>query len=405
MTEKFPTGSVEAWHLLYLRAVEERIDLTPEEFARRIEPARLRAAVLERLRASERTFGSLSELRIPKAAVLPSVPGFRVDRPAGPGDSGSTFHAWSLTEGGEFALKVFSLLGATPRRIRRFQRECAALEMVRHKNVVGYRGAGRLGGALYLAMDWVEGCSLLSILGFLAGIDAVTVSRAPFDFLLGRLRRSLQRRRRGRGEPAGPRRRPTPAVDVGNNSPSYLEAMISIGARLADGLAAVHAKRIVHRDLSPSNVMLRYADGEPVLVDFGLAKRIDAGELTATGELLGKPHYVAPEYARALKVGSSARADVYSLGVVIYQMLTLAPPFEASATLDVLRLVVSKSVRPPRRLNPAIPRRVSDLVCWSLEKDPAARLPSASVFAAELRKSLRAGRRAASAPARRHPPG
>jgi serine/threonine protein kinase len=193
-----------------------------------------------------------------------------------------------------------------------------------------------------------------------------------------------------------------PADRESESGKNYLAVMTAHCAALADGLAAVHARGLVHRDISPSNVMLRSGGEVPVLVDFGLAKGLEGTDLTATGELFGKPRYVAPEHARAMKLSSSPSADVYSLGVLAYEMLTLHPPHEGATTLDLVRHAVSRPPRSPRRLNPAIPRSLSNLLLWALEKDPAERVPSAAAFASELRRCLgaqgatraRAGRRA-----------
>lgn len=157
--------------------------------------------------------------------------------------------------------------------------------------------------------------------------------------------------------------------------------------QVADGLAACHARGLVHRDLKPSNIMYDRAAGRARITDFGLAAPLDTEEgarLTRTGQLVGTPPYMAPEYIRAPQDGD-ARCDVYSLGVVLYELLTGTLPFRGQ-TLMVLRQVLEDEPVPPRRLDDRIPRDLETVCLKAMTKEPAHRYASATELADDLRR-------------------
>jgi serine/threonine protein kinase len=151
-----------------------------------------------------------------------------------------------------------------------------------------------------------------------------------------------------------------------------------LGARIASGLAAIHAAGIVHRDLKPANVLLD-ADGTPKLADFGLAaETVDRdGHLTKTGELVGTFEYLAPEQAEGRR-GVDGRADLYSLGATLYALLVGHPPFEGTK-LELLKKHLVDTPRPPSASVPLVPRELDALVQTLLAKDPGARGDAAAV--------------------------
>jgi serine/threonine-protein kinase len=171
------------------------------------------------------------------------------------------------------------------------------------------------------------------------------------------------------------------------------EETLAIGQEICAGLAAAHAKGIVHRDLKPSNVFVsRTADGRRVVkvVDFGVAKELtpdDGGDgegtLTGSTTVLGSPFYMAPEQVRSAK-DVDARADVWSLGATLYEMLAGKPPFVAETTPGVLAAVVADRPRSLREARPEIPRGLEDVVLRCLEKDREARWQDVAAVAAAL---------------------
>jgi WD40 repeat protein len=157
--------------------------------------------------------------------------------------------------------------------------------------------------------------------------------------------------------------------------------------QIAEAVAYAHIEGVIHRDLKPANILIDTA-GQPRLTDFGLAKRVEGDrDLTATGQILGTPSYMPPEQATGQRdVGPLA--DVYSLGAILYCLLTGRPPFQADNPLDTLMQVVHRDPVPPRQLNAAIPKDLETICLKCLEKDPRKRYASASDLAADLGRFL-----------------
>jgi eukaryotic-like serine/threonine-protein kinase len=266
------------------------------------------------------------------------IGGYRLEREIGRGAMGVVYEATSLSTygsapaGRRVALKllVFPPLLAEAERaalIVRFAREARALASVRHPSVVDVFEVGEFNGQPYLVME------------YLAGANAR-------DWLL--------------------RHGPLPA-----------EAVVTLGAQLCDALAAVHAAGIVHRDIKPDNVVLE-ADGSIRLTDFGIARMEVEASLTRTGGLIGSPAYMAPE--QILGGAVDARADLFSTGVTLYQMLTGELPFQGASIMEVAHRV---AYDPPRPLTHIAPDLAAVLL-RALEKDPDHRYASATDLRAAL---------------------
>lgn len=173
-----------------------------------------------------------------------------------------------------------------------------------------------------------------------------------------------------------------PLSDLLRDGPLPIDRAVGLAARLCDALAHAHEHGVVHRDLKPANILVAAGD-VPKILDFGLAKALsEETRLTRTGEIVGTPAYMAPE--QAFDAAIDHRADLYSLGAVLYEMLTGSPPFNARSVMSVLRQLESEDPKPPGEVNPGVPAALEAVVLRCLEKSPDKRFQSA----AELSEAL-----------------
>jgi serine/threonine-protein kinase len=150
-----------------------------------------------------------------------------------------------------------------------------------------------------------------------------------------------------------------------------LTQKLVITRQIAAALSAAHARNLVHRDLKPSNIMVR-ADGAAKLLDFGIARALAANtRLTRTGQMLGTPAYMSPEQISSLKI--DARSDVFSFGVVLYELFTGIPPFKGEHEIALAYSIVNENPPTPLSLQPDLPPALSDLIMSMLAKLPSQR--------------------------------
>jgi len=157
---------------------------------------------------------------------------------------------------------------------------------------------------------------------------------------------------------------------------------IDLAIQIAEGLARAHKQGIIHRDIKPSNIILT-EDGVAKIVDFGLAKLSDAARITRTGETTGTPAYMSPEQVRCEEV--DGRSDIFSLGIVLYEMLTGRPPFKGENQAAITHSILSDRPAPPSSLDPGIPAALDEIVGKALEKRPDGRYQSADDMLADLK--------------------
>ena len=244
--------------------------------------------------------------------------------------------------------------------IDRFRREALAIARLKHPGIVQIHDVGSERGFHFLAMEYVEGPSLARVLEALGPVA-------------GR-RYSAEELARAAGVPA-----------LARHGQTLEQALAALFVPVAQALAAAHAHGIVHRDVKPSNLLLR-ADGTPVIVDFGLARADGDPALSMTGDTLGTPYYMSPEQAWIAGAKLDHRTDVYSLGVCFYEALAGVRPFDGASVLEVFEKIRTSSAPSLGSLE----RRASRDAC-ALARRAMARLPEQRYAGAkELCEDLRA---------------
>src|SRR5262249_2129918 len=196
----------------------------------------------------------------------------------------------------------------------------------------------------------------------------------------------------GNGEPLAGR------VSQVVRSPTYIVRCCEIARDVAEALAHAHERGVIHRDIKPENLLLD-GSGKVNMGDLGLARFYEDMTLTNTGALVGTPMYMSPEQVSG-RLDVDHRTDVYSLGLVLYEMLTLRRPIEAATREGVLRQVMTKSRPPASRKNPAVSRALESVVHKAIAHDPDERYQSAAALAADLQNVV--DRKAVTAPPYRY---
>jgi serine/threonine protein kinase len=287
---------------------------------------------------------------------------FTIRRSLGVGGAAQVWLAFDAKLGREVALKAIALHDAgLDERRRWLLREARSLGKVEHRNVLRVHDVFENQGALIVITEYLPGPSLAQVIRQLAVLRTGPVEE-PADE-----REALARER--------------------------AQALLPFSARarcledLADALANCHDRGILHRDLKPGNVVFT-ADGTPKLLDFGLAHFDEADgetDLDITTLMIGTAAYLAPEQVDRGATGADPKSDQFALGVVAYELLTLTQPFERKRRSQVLNAVSRAEVKPPRSLEPALPRDLERIVLHALERAPEDRFPNVAALASDLR--------------------
>ncbi len=251
----------------------------------------------------------------------------------GRGGMGAVYKAWDTALKRWIALKVLVGTGARD-EVARFRREAQTAAALRHPGIVGIYEVAELGDKHAIAMEYIDGSSL-----------------------------------------------------AGEKLPAMKAAEIMI--EVAEAVEYAHSRGIIHRDIKPHNVMLN-KEGRPFVMDFGLAKSIEGpSHITMQGTVVGTPSYMSPEQAEGKTSQVGKHSDVWSLGAVLYEMLTGRPPFKGTNPMETLKMVAMDDPVPPSKLNPAVLKDLETILLKCLEKDRARRYASAQAMADDLKRFVR----------------
>jgi outer membrane protein assembly factor BamB/predicted Ser/Thr protein kinase len=255
------------------------------------------------------------------------------------GGMGSVYRARDLRRKRDVAVKILPpSLSRDTKLIRRFKNEAAVMASLDHPNIIRVLGSGRTYDTFYIAMELLPGRDLAKIIA----------ERAPLS-----VRQTFQ-----------------------------------IAVRVAEGLAYAHKKGILHRDIKPSNIIVD-SKGRAVITDFGIAKMIGGSGLTTTGTALGTPEYMSVEQVKGERLDK--RTDVYSLGLVVYEMLTGRSPFRMGSSVASISKILSEPAPPVGRIRRRLPGWAADIVNKAVARNRADRYKSAEEFLRDVRAGLRKG--------------
>jgi serine/threonine protein kinase len=257
-----------------------------------------------------------------------ALDGYRLEEALGEGAAGVVFRA-RAADGRAVAVKLLRPdLGADASLRARFRREARLAAEIDSRHVVPILGVGEDAGTTYLVLPFYDGGSL--------------------------------------------------AARLRSTGPLSLDQTVDLAAQLGRGLDALHARGILHRDVKPSNVLLE-RDGTAALADFGLARTAESTRLTEEGQVVGTPHYLAPELIEGRE---AARAtDVYALGCVLFECLVGAPPFSGRGLAEIGFAHLVEPPPDPHALRPELPPEAGAAVLTALAKDPAERPPTGTALA------------------------
>ena len=267
---------------------------------------------------------------------LKEIGPYRIEKEIGHGGMGFVFKAKSSDGGGIVAIKVMSpnfLMDES--MVERFKREADVLRNLNHPNIVRMLDVNMEGELKYFVMEFISGKSLEEEL---------------------------------------------------KEGPLPVEEVFGIAWQTSSALGSAHSAGVIHRDIKPPNIM-RDETGRIKLTDFGIARRIGVSGLTSAGTFVGTPAYMSPEQALGKEPGITS--DIYSLGVVLYEMLTGKVPFESENPLEVMRKHAYDEPLPPKEINHRVPVVFSQLVMRMLKKKQEERIPNLKAFESQLQDCVR----------------
>jgi WD40 repeat protein/serine/threonine protein kinase len=397
-----------------------------EEFARRypehadaIREMLPALVLMEKAKSADDGPGQQRQAKVPAAAApLQQLGDYQILREVGRGGMGVVYEAQQLSLGRHVAIKVLpSHAMLDPRQLGRFQREAKAAARLHHTNIVPVFGVGEQDGLPYYVMQFIKGLGLDVVLDDLRRLrqphekPAPTPGMAPGRPTNGSRHISAAGVAHGlltgefmAGGECQPPESPLPpgadaprvpdtsatirlpgqkeASTLSESGQQYWQSVARVGVQVADALAYAASQGVLHRDIKPSNLLLDDT-GNVWVTDFGLAKADDSDNLTNTGDIIGTLRYLAPERFNG---PGDLRSDVYSLGLTLYELLTLCPAFGEADRNKLVRQVMHDEPVRPRKVNPAVLRDLETVVLKAIARDPAHRYQTPAEMAEDLKR-------------------
>lgn len=382
------------------------------------------AAALDGLKLMNHVAAGMKNLPRPPRVDLgeviqPTLPlgDFRIIREVGRGGMGVVYEAEQLSLGRRVALKVLPFAAALDaKQLARFKNEAYAAAHLHHTNIVPVFAVGSDRGVHYYAMQFIDGQTLADLVrekrreekeanpgprpaardaAEPASSDSSSVEPPHTSWVDVQAPDSVTapyQRPPGSPLPA-PAEAPTtqvaaaPSTRRSTSRTEYYKGIAKLGLQAAEALEYAHSMGVIHRDIKPANMLLD-SRGNLWVTDFGLAQFRRDGELTLSGDLLGTARYMSPEQTRGERGRVDHHTDIYSLGVTLYEVLTLRHAFDGQGWNELLRQIASDEPIPPRRLRPDIPVELEIIVQKAMSKAPADRYATAAAFAEDLRRFL-----------------
>lgn len=328
--------------------------------------------------------------------------GYEILRPVGRGAMGVVYEAYEVDLKRRVALKVLQTAALMDhQRVERFKNEAQAVAQLSHPNIVPVYKVNTASTIHFFTMPLIQGQNLAQVVRSIKESLSKPASKNSTDALhigstsaeVGEIKApnslaSNIKPNRASTSPTKPRRHFNPdefRSSWSRADRSLFMAIAELGADIADGLAHAHDRGIIHRDIKPSNIMID-KEGKGWLTDFGLAQVRDVPSATQTGDVVGTLRYMSPEQASGRRYLVDHRTDIYSLGLTLYELITLQHAFSAEEKQQLLRKVHFEEPQRIKVHNPAVPSELEIIISKAIAKNPLERYESAAVFADDLRR-------------------
>ena len=389
------------------------VDELARDYPAHIEPLRRLLPTLQAIARLEVSNGTLGSNAPPSSSATRTLGDYRIIREAGRGGMGVVYEAEQISLGRRVALKVLPFASAVDeRQLQRFKNEAMAAAQLDHPHIVDVYGVGSDRSIHFYAMRYIEGHTLAEWIRQLRSARAI-----PHDDGVAGVNSPLQPDTTGMDRTIDlapvpgrefPDQFPQSAASAGQADPAtgaetgpiaelstqrprdtkrWFEWVAKVGVQVAEALHYAHQRGIIHRDVKPSNLIVD-RQKHVWITDFGLAQIEAAPALTRTDDVLGTLRYMSPEQASGRSGAVNHRTDIYSLGVTLYELLTLETPFADADRGGLIRKINGEEPRPLRNLNPSIPVDLETIVMKAIARLPEERYASSADLASDLQRFL-----------------